>query len=597
MSQIHWTNPIGGDFSTAADWGGDVVPGPGDDAILDAPGTSPYTVTSSANRTVAGIAAAATATLAITGGTFSAKAGTDGGADAGAITVGNGAALAISGVFDDTGAAGVTLQSTTKIAALIVGAAGATLTGGGTVSLGAGPYGDLRGASPAATLTNTDDTISGSGYIGLKSLTLDNATDGVIAASGAQGLLIDTAGETLTNAGLIEAGAGSAITLAGTTIANSGGTILAQAGGRVALRSADIAGGTLESQGSGVILASDNGSLLDGTSATVTIAAGSRVVVGNGHTLTAQGVVDNHGVVQVIGGELLIADDGSAGTTLSAGGQVELGNGGTLAVSSIGGLANDGAISGSGTIDTGSGLENGGFIYASNSATLTIAGTISNLGIIESTSSADVNIGTEVGAGDGFVDANGGTMTVNNFEGGFGRISAGGTLTIENSPELQSVKITFEGSQPTGKLVLGDSRIFVLSMPTMTINRFAVGGGTVLDLRDIPFVSAGEATYQGAEAGGVLTVTASGDTTKIYFLHYAGIAAGVMPVFMAESDGAGGTDIVALAPSPSAVQHFAVAMTSFAPERAAATGAAGPSRSIAPLLLAASVGEGRFEKY
>ena len=38
MAQIHWLNDISGSFTNAADWNGGMVPGPSDDAILDAAG-------------------------------------------------------------------------------------------------------------------------------------------------------------------------------------------------------------------------------------------------------------------------------------------------------------------------------------------------------------------------------------------------------------------------------------------------------------------------------------------------------------------------------------------------------------------------------
>ena len=45
MSIIHWKTAVSGDFNTAANWNPALVPGSGDDAIIDAVGT--YTVRSS----------------------------------------------------------------------------------------------------------------------------------------------------------------------------------------------------------------------------------------------------------------------------------------------------------------------------------------------------------------------------------------------------------------------------------------------------------------------------------------------------------------------------------------------------------------------
>ena len=50
MQAIHWINSVGGDFTDAADWSGGVVPGAGDNAVIDAAGQ--YTVTLSSAETV-----------------------------------------------------------------------------------------------------------------------------------------------------------------------------------------------------------------------------------------------------------------------------------------------------------------------------------------------------------------------------------------------------------------------------------------------------------------------------------------------------------------------------------------------------------------
>ena len=68
-------------------------------------------------------------------------------------------------------------------------------------------------------------------------------------------LTLDTAGETLTNRGLIEATGAGGLTIASTTVNNAGGVISADAGAHVSLQNADIQGGTLETSGSGVIRA------------------------------------------------------------------------------------------------------------------------------------------------------------------------------------------------------------------------------------------------------------------------------------------------------------------------------------------------------
>jgi len=127
MTQIHWIHPISGDFSDGADWNGGVPPGAGDQAILGAAGAAAYTVTASTNETVKALQTASNATLSITGGQFDATSGTGVGANAGLISVGEAANLALSGGVDNLGT--IALTSAAQGARLTIGASGATFTG------------------------------------------------------------------------------------------------------------------------------------------------------------------------------------------------------------------------------------------------------------------------------------------------------------------------------------------------------------------------------------------------------------------------------------------------------------------------------------
>jgi hypothetical protein len=51
MTNIHWKQPVDGDFATASDWRGGAVPGASDAAILNVTGPD-YTVTSDEAQTV-----------------------------------------------------------------------------------------------------------------------------------------------------------------------------------------------------------------------------------------------------------------------------------------------------------------------------------------------------------------------------------------------------------------------------------------------------------------------------------------------------------------------------------------------------------------
>jgi hypothetical protein len=108
-----------------------------------------------------------------------------------------GAAVVISGVI----AISKTVNVTT--AHLTVAAAGATLSGGGSLILSDVATNMIRGASAAATLTN-GDKILGAGQLGGGVMKLVNGVGGIIDGNGKAALVINTGVNTITNAGTIE---------------------------------------------------------------------------------------------------------------------------------------------------------------------------------------------------------------------------------------------------------------------------------------------------------------------------------------------------------------------------------------------------------
>jgi hypothetical protein len=102
--------------------------------------------------------------------------------------------------------------------------------------------------------------------------------------------------------------------------------------------------------------------------------------------------------------------------------------------------------------------------------------------------------------------------------------------------------------------VLARSRTY-----TGTVFNFSTSGGTSLDLKDIAFVSAGEATFAGKSTGGVLTVT---DGTHTAHITLRGDYLG--STFTAASDGHGGV-IVTDPPGPAAALTQAIASFRVAP--------------------------------
>jgi len=95
-----WKQAVSANWSTTADWSSG-APTSVDLVALNAVGT--YTVTSSANETVAELNTVSTATLAIAGGTFTVTYGTGAGVQAGTISIASGATLNLDGTFTNSG--------------------------------------------------------------------------------------------------------------------------------------------------------------------------------------------------------------------------------------------------------------------------------------------------------------------------------------------------------------------------------------------------------------------------------------------------------------------------------------------------------------
>ena len=216
----HWLTNLSADYTTAVRWTGGVVPSTSDDVALDATGAA-YTVTSSGSNTVNTLTSALNATLAITGGTFTA---TNGGASAGQISIGDTSRFAMGGTLNNAGA--ITVNSAGNYTDFFAATA-STLTGGGTLTLGDRSANRIYGASAATTLTNVNNTISGGGSLGFGQLTLINQSGGIINATAVNNqLILNTGASIVTNAGLIEAtGGGAGLLIQSTTVNSANGMI------------------------------------------------------------------------------------------------------------------------------------------------------------------------------------------------------------------------------------------------------------------------------------------------------------------------------------------------------------------------------------
>lgn len=103
----------------------------------------------------------------------------------------------------------------------------------------------VTGGGRSTLLSNVDNTISGAGQIGGGQLSLANK--GVIDASGANALTIDTGGNAVANSGTLEATGSGGLTV-NSAVANSG--LIWADGGNVVIAGAVSGGGSAAISGS-----------------------------------------------------------------------------------------------------------------------------------------------------------------------------------------------------------------------------------------------------------------------------------------------------------------------------------------------------------
>ena len=145
--------------------------------------------------------------------------------NAGTLAIADGTELALSGIIENTGTIAVDGGNT----ATAIGVNGnATLSGGGHIELSESAQNYIFGDG---TLTNVDNTISGSGDIGNGTLAIHNG--GMIEAQGPYALIIDTGANPFVNTGILATNDGTLII--DSPVTGNGSAI--------------IAGGTLEFSG------------------------------------------------------------------------------------------------------------------------------------------------------------------------------------------------------------------------------------------------------------------------------------------------------------------------------------------------------------
>lgn len=364
---------------------------------------------------------------------FSGTSTLDGSAEAvtlaGGIAQLNGAILNLQGEIHNL--LNLNIESTGTLTDLRAASGGATLTGGGVVNLSNSI--SNRILSSGGSLVNMDNTIRGSGQIGVNLTDVTN--HGMIVADQSATLTIDPAANPFVNRGMLIAQLGATLRLINGSFDNKGGVIQAQTSSLVELNGAILLGGTTSSIGTGLVRGIGQNTI-DGS--TNILSNEGFLEVANGSDLTVRGQIHNTGTIRLAStGSLTDFEPTGGQVTLTGGGQITLSNAANnriLAVSGGSLLNTDNTITGSGQLGFNlTPIINQGTIQASQSVALTINPDntlgLDNQGLLHATNSATMNI-----ADGPFVTS--GSITVDpasTFARTGGVIQTAGTTTVRGT--------------------------------------------------------------------------------------------------------------------------------------------------------------------
>jgi hypothetical protein len=153
----------------------------------------------------------------------------------------NGANVTLLGTISDTKTVSVSDKS------VVVGAGGATLTGGGWVFTD-NATNRITGAAASDTLTLDSTVLSGAGQVGGGNMTLVIGNDAGVWATGTQAMVIDTGGNLIKNAGTIQERGTGGLTVK-SAVENDGGEFMVDKGTLTVLGAVSGTGGALITSG------------------------------------------------------------------------------------------------------------------------------------------------------------------------------------------------------------------------------------------------------------------------------------------------------------------------------------------------------------
>ncbi|MGI8839597.1 MAG: beta strand repeat-containing protein [Caulobacteraceae bacterium] len=455
-----------------------------------------------------------------------------------------------------------------------------TNNAGGTVH---GDGGGVRFAN-SGTVNNSGaiTAYSAAGIYAAGTCTVTNGAGALIEGHGG----IRLRNGSVANLGFIQGGSGAGIYAAGKCAVTNGSatqtTATIQGSYGVQLNAGSLANfGTIEGMtfGYGVTVeaanvtngsATDSKALIQGYAGLRVGAYGLNTTVTNFGTIAASGA--RAAVTFRDASDVLAVEAGCVfkGAVLGGGGTLVLDTG----TGTITGELAGGTVSVSGSM-AATAFSNFGTVRIGPTATFATSGAVSLAAGQSLVAAGSLTLGGKAAAiaNAGAIETLGGTVTVAGKVTGKGEAIVNGGLIDFTSTFSQSV--TFAGT--TGTLELAKSQGY-----GGTIVGFSTAGGTFLDLADIAFTGAGEATYAGNKKGGVLTVTDGTHTATIALTgNYLG------STFVAASDGHGGVLIHdPKAPTLAPTHAFIAALASLGAGAAGLEAAAVERLHAPPMLLA-----------
>lgn len=317
-----------------------------------------------------------------------------------------------------------------------------TLTGGGFINMANSVSARIVGLS-GGSLVNVDNTIRGSGAIGVG--TLDVTNQGLIIANQSVELTVDPATNPFINTGVLRATSGGTLSLTSGAFNNHGGSIEAEDNSLITLVSATISGGELSTTGSGIIRII-TAATFDGT-AHIPSNSGYIELMNNADVIFL-GAFNNSGTIHLASVASVTDFELHNGpVTLTGGGQVTTSNMSTNRIFGVSGgsLINvDNTISGSGSLGLGlTPITNQGTILANQSVALTIAPDstfgLVNSGTLRATNSATMTIaaGPFTTSGNVIVDPGATISRTGAFTQTSGATTVNGTLIATGPIQIQ----------------------------------------------------------------------------------------------------------------------------------------------------------------